>query len=57
MNVEIVHAKSQKMVEDIRQKAADTVVFDGRSRASRSPAPNAESHPDRAISAPTAELP
>jgi hypothetical protein len=30
MNVEVVHARSQKMVEDIREKAANTTVFDGR---------------------------
>lgn len=30
MNVEVVHARSQKMVEDIREKAANTKVFDGK---------------------------
>lgn len=30
MNVEVVHAKAQKMVQDIQEKAANTVVFDGR---------------------------
>ncbi|MCX7774279.1 MAG: hypothetical protein N2376_14340 [Clostridia bacterium] len=30
MNVEVVHARSQKMVEDIRNKAANTTVFDGK---------------------------